>query len=118
MGLELVEAFDFDLILFSAQLPHLNGIALCEKLRSMGKQVAIINTATAQDNDRRVAALDAGADDFIDKDHSPARTARPHPRPPAARIQYPHAHSGMAAGVHGHWLLPGELSRSTHCPHP
>lgn len=66
-GGELVEAFTYDLLLLDVMLPKLNGIRLCQQLRSQGNRIPII-LLTAQDTSTdKVMGLDAGADDYIVK---------------------------------------------------
>lgn len=66
-GLELAEAYTYDLILLDVGLPKLDGIRLCQRLRSQGNQTPIL-LITAQDNStNRVMGLDAGADDYVSK---------------------------------------------------
>jgi diguanylate cyclase (GGDEF)-like protein len=66
-GLELVETFDYDLLLLDVMLPKLNGISLCRQLRSKGYQVPIL-LLTGQDSKHdKAIGLDAGADDYVVK---------------------------------------------------
>lgn len=64
---ELVDVFDYDLILLDVMLPKVDGISLCRKLRSQGCQIPIL-MLTARDTVKdRVLGLDAGADDYLVK---------------------------------------------------
>jgi diguanylate cyclase (GGDEF)-like protein len=66
-GWDLVEAFDYDLILLDVKLPKLDGISFCKQLRDQGDRTPIL-LLTAQDSStNKVAGLDAGADDYIVK---------------------------------------------------
>ncbi|AFZ34851.1 multi-component transcriptional regulator, winged helix family [Stanieria cyanosphaera PCC 7437] len=66
-GLELAENFGYDLILLDLVLPKLDGIQLCQKLRSQGDRTPIL-LLTAQDAlTKKVKGLDAGADDYLVK---------------------------------------------------
>jgi diguanylate cyclase (GGDEF)-like protein len=66
-GWDLVEAFDYDLILLDVKLPKLNGIQFCQQLRDRGDRTPVL-LLTAQDNStQKVTGLDAGADDYIVK---------------------------------------------------
>lgn len=70
-GLELATAINYDLILLDVQLPKLDGISLCRKLRSQGYCKPIL-LMTADDSDAgAIAGLDAGADDYISKPCAP-----------------------------------------------
>jgi DNA-binding response OmpR family regulator len=75
VGWDLVEVFEYDLILLDLLLPKLDGIHLCQRLRHEGhyrskslNQNTPILLMTADDaSGQRVAGLDAGADDYIVK---------------------------------------------------
>ncbi len=66
-GLNLVETFDYDLVLTDLILPKLDGISLCRQIRSQGFQMPIL-LLTGQDNGHdKAIGLDAGADDYVVK---------------------------------------------------
>ena len=66
-GLELASSFEYDLILLDLILPKLNGIEVCQKIRSQGDHTPIL-LLTAQDTiSKKVSGLDAGADDYLVK---------------------------------------------------
>lgn len=63
----MVEATPYDGVLLDIGLPGKDGIALCRELRERGNQVPVLMlTARAEVGDR-VAGLDAGADDYLQK---------------------------------------------------
>ncbi|NJR60013.1 MAG: response regulator [Cyanobacteria bacterium CRU_2_1] len=67
LGWELVEAFDYDLVLLDVMLPKLNGISLCRQIRAKGLQMPIL-LLTGQDSSHdKAIGLDAGADDYVVK---------------------------------------------------
>jgi PAS domain S-box-containing protein len=66
-GLELTEAFDYDLVLLDMMLPGIDGISLCQRLRSQGKQMPILLLTGESDPQQKVIALNAGADDYVVK---------------------------------------------------
>ncbi|XZN99767.1 MAG: response regulator [Microcoleus sp.] len=69
-ALELATAVEYDLILLDVQIPKLDGISLCRKLRSQGYRKPIL-LLTGNDSDADVVAgLDAGADDYISKPYA------------------------------------------------
>lgn len=78
-GLDMAMTVEYDLILLDLQLPKLDGISLCQKLRSLRGHFAPsqsyakpILLLTAKDaNPDLVAGLDAGADDYIIKPYNP-----------------------------------------------
>ena len=66
-GLELTKSFEYDLILLDLVLPKLNGIEVCQTIRSRGDRTPIL-LLTAQDTtSKKVSGLDAGADDYLVK---------------------------------------------------
>lgn len=77
VGLELIEAFAYDLILLDLMLPKLDGISLCRKLRSSGYQMPILLLTAKDSTEDKVKGLDAGADDYMVKPFDlPELTAR------------------------------------------
>lgn len=70
-GLALAKEIPYDLILLDVQIPKLDGIHLCQQLRSQGyQQPILLLTANASDADA-VAGFNAGADDYISKPYAP-----------------------------------------------
>lgn len=67
LGLELAEAYDYDLIVLDVMLPKLDGLSLCRELRSHGNQTPILLLTARDSQANRVAGLDAGADDYMAK---------------------------------------------------
>ncbi len=66
-GLALAETFNYDLIVLDLILPKLNGIELCQKLRSSGNRTLILMLTAKDTSDDRVLGLDVGADDYVVK---------------------------------------------------
>lgn len=76
-GWELTEAFVYDLILIDVSLPKLDGISLCQRLRSQGYQMPILLLTTRNSRHDQAVGLDAGADDYVVKPFDPEElTAR------------------------------------------
>jgi DNA-binding response OmpR family regulator len=61
-----VRAAPADLVLLDLGLPDGDGLDLCRKLRSGSQSAVLVVTARGEENER-VAALDAGADDYVVK---------------------------------------------------
>ena len=59
----------YDAVLLDLHLPDTDGIIVCNKLRSnpLTENLPILVITSASDAERHVAALDAGADDFVSK---------------------------------------------------
>lgn len=66
-GLSFARTFDYDLVLLDVILPELDGISVCQILRSQHYQMPVL-LLTALDNSKdKVLGLDAGADDYVVK---------------------------------------------------
>jgi two-component system KDP operon response regulator KdpE len=68
-GIELMGKFHPDLVLLDINMPGIGGLATCKAIRA-DKNVAIIMLTVRDSEEDKVAALDAGADDFITKPFS------------------------------------------------
>lgn len=66
-GWELIEAFDYDLLLLDVMLPRLDGISLCRQVRSKGLQMPILLLTGRDGSHDKAIGLDAGADDYVVK---------------------------------------------------
>lgn len=56
-----------DLILLDINLPHMNGLDICHKIRNAGVSTPIIMLTTETATDTVVNAFDIGADDYLKK---------------------------------------------------
>jgi CheY-like chemotaxis protein len=65
-GLEKIGDYHPDLVLLDINMPGMGGLATCEALRA-DKNIAIIMLTVRDSEADKVAALDAGADDFVTK---------------------------------------------------
>jgi two-component system alkaline phosphatase synthesis response regulator PhoP len=72
-GIELGKKFRPDLILLDVMMPQMDGIEVCETIRSIaGLDSTLICFLTARSEDySQIAGLDAGADDYISKPVKP-----------------------------------------------
>ncbi|MGA7934052.1 MAG: response regulator transcription factor [Kovacikia sp.] len=66
-ALELAEVFDYDLILLDVELPRLDGISLCYKLRAKGQRTPILLLTAAGSTHDHSLGLEAGANDSVTK---------------------------------------------------
>lgn len=64
---DLVETYEYDLILLDIVLPKLDGISLCKKIRSSGRRVPILLLTGRDSSHDKAIGLDAGADDYVVK---------------------------------------------------
>lgn len=58
-----------DLVITDLAMPHMNGLELCQKLRTYS-QVPIIVLSVRGEEQTKIEALDAGADDYVTKPFS------------------------------------------------
>jgi two-component system KDP operon response regulator KdpE len=68
-ALEAIRASRFDLVLLDINMQGMGGLETCRAIRS-GSEVAIIMLTVRDSEQDKVAALDAGADDYITKPFS------------------------------------------------
>lgn len=66
-GWELIESCKYDLILLDVMLPKLDGIKICQRLRSKNYQTPILLLTARNSNTDKVEGLEAGADDYVVK---------------------------------------------------
>jgi DNA-binding response OmpR family regulator/HPt (histidine-containing phosphotransfer) domain-containing protein len=66
-GWELVEAFDYDLVVLDIILPGLDGIRFCQRLRLKNSQLPILFLTAQSSSADKVRGLDAGANDYVVK---------------------------------------------------
>lgn len=64
-GWEYAQSTDYDLIVMDVGLPRLDGIALCQRLRSGGCSTPILLITAKDASTDRIRGLDAGADDYL-----------------------------------------------------
>ncbi|MHC0061307.1 response regulator [Nostoc sp. UIC 10890] len=67
IGWEYAQSTNYDLILTDVGLPKLDGITLCQRLRSSGRSTPILLITAKDETSDRIRGLDAGADDYLIK---------------------------------------------------
>mgnify|MGYP003406577969 CR=1 FL=1 len=67
MGWEYVQTGEYELVLLDVNLPGLDGVSLCEKMRSAGYKTPILLMTAKNASQDRILGLDAGADDYLTK---------------------------------------------------
>lgn len=66
-GIELVTVNEYDLLILDLNLPAMDGLEVCRKVRALRPQLLIVMlTARSQPNDK-IFGLDQGADDYMVK---------------------------------------------------
>ncbi|MGD0471377.1 MAG: response regulator transcription factor [Terriglobales bacterium] len=66
-ALSLVRAAQFDAVLLDINMPGMGGIEVCRLMRRTAPRLPIVMLTVQDSEDRKVEALDAGADDYITK---------------------------------------------------
>jgi DNA-binding response OmpR family regulator len=76
-ALVLAEVNDYDLILLDLNLPKIDGVEVCRRIRASGSPVGILMLTARSSLGDRVSGLDQGADDYLVKPfHFPELLAR------------------------------------------
>ena len=65
-GLEMADAYSYDLIILDLGLPDMPGLAVCEEIRRWSRVPLLVLSARHAEREK-VGLLNAGADDFITK---------------------------------------------------
>jgi DNA-binding response OmpR family regulator len=76
-SLRLTEVNDYDLLILDLNLPKVDGMEVCQRLRDSGSSIGILMLTARAGLDSRVNGLDMGADDYLVKPfHFPELLAR------------------------------------------
>ncbi|MEM9006580.1 MAG: response regulator [Cyanobacteria bacterium P01_F01_bin.86] len=67
VGLQMAEVYEYGLVLLDIMLPRLDGISLCQQLRSQGFRSPILLLTGQGGGHQKAIALNAGADDYVVK---------------------------------------------------
>jgi len=70
-GLEMAEAFTYDLILLDVMLPKLDGLDFCRQLRARKNNTPVLLLTVLDSNTSKIMGLEAGADDYVVKPFDP-----------------------------------------------
>src|SRR3954468_15240262 len=66
-ALELLDATSPDLVLLDVNMPRLDGLEACRRMRAAGNDVPVLMLTARVEVGDRVLGLDAGADDYLPK---------------------------------------------------
>lgn len=66
-GWHQAKTLDYDLMVLDVMLPELDGISLCQRLRSHGHSLPILMLTACDTLNDEVTGLDVGADDYVVK---------------------------------------------------
>ncbi|MEB3311413.1 MAG: response regulator [Snowella sp.] len=67
MGWELVERWEYDLLVLDIGLPRLDGLNLCRQIRAKNYRMPILLLTARDSNEEMILGLDSGADDYLTK---------------------------------------------------
>jgi PAS domain S-box-containing protein len=67
MGLSMSNAYEYDLILLDVILPGIDGVSVCQQLRTQGLQCPVLLLTGQDSGQQKAIALNAGADDYVVK---------------------------------------------------
>ena len=66
-GLNLIEQNSYDVIILDLNLPKMNGLQVCEKLRAQGLDVPVLMLTARDTLDDKLKGFSKGADDYLIK---------------------------------------------------
>lgn len=66
-AIALVRTARFDVVLLDINMPGLGGVEVCRQVRRIAPVLSIVMLTVQSSEDRKVEALDAGADDYVTK---------------------------------------------------
>ena len=66
-ALALVRTAQFDAVLLDINMPGIDGVEVCKTIRKVSPRLPIVMLTVQDGEDRKVEALDSGADDYITK---------------------------------------------------
>ncbi|CAN5575653.1 response regulator transcription factor [soil metagenome] len=66
-ALEMIKAYDYDVVILDINLPKLSGLEVCRRYRDGGGSCPILMLTGQDAVDDRANGLDAGADDYLTK---------------------------------------------------
>ena len=101
-AIELCRIIKYDAALLDINMPGRSGIETCVQLRKMAPQLAILMLSVNDDEELKVKALEAGADDYVSKPF--------HMRELTARIRAALRRTRIATERTGEVLVIGDLS--------
>jgi two-component system KDP operon response regulator KdpE len=99
-ALRSVQGRAFDLVLLDINMSGMDGIRACSRIREVSPRAGIIMITVRDQDDDKVRALEAGADDYVTKPFKLRElVARLRAVLRRTRIQDPSAHAGLQIGT-------------------
>lgn len=66
-GMQLLENQDFHVLLLDLNLPHMDGLTVCEQLRQQGRDIPILMLTARDQIKDKLAGFNVGTDDYLVK---------------------------------------------------
>lgn len=63
----LLQQFDYDMVILDIIIPHINGIELCKRIKSMRPNLPVLLLTALGTTEDKLTGFDAGADDYLVK---------------------------------------------------
>ena len=67
IGWQLVNTYDYDLVVLDVMLPQLDGLQLCQRLRKRSYTMPVLLLTALDTSTKKIDGFNAGADDYITK---------------------------------------------------
>lgn len=67
MGLEMFEKGEYDIVVSDINMPEMNGIEMCRKIREIYEEQAIVITSAYNESEYFIQLIDVGVDKFVMK---------------------------------------------------
>lgn len=97
-ALPLLRSANFDAVLLDVNMPGMGGLEACREIRRQFPRVAVLMLTVRDNEDDKVEALDAGADDYVTKPF-PVRELVARVRAAVRRSQAPAGQSNVAISI-------------------
>jgi two-component system, OmpR family, KDP operon response regulator KdpE len=97
-ALPLLRAANFDAVLLDLNMPGMGGLEACREIRRQFPRIAVLMLTVRDNEDDKVEALDAGADDYVTKPF-PVRELVARVRAAVRRSHAPEGHSNVVIAI-------------------
>jgi two-component system, OmpR family, KDP operon response regulator KdpE len=97
-ALPLLRAANFDAVLLDLNMPGMGGLEACREIRRQFPRIAVLMLTVRDNEDDKVEALDAGADDYVTKPF-PVRELVARVRAAVRRSHAPEGHGNVVIAI-------------------
>ena len=67
LAIELLQQHQFDVVILDINMPHMDGISVCKKMRELGSTTPVIMLTARDTLEDKLAGFNAGTDDYLVK---------------------------------------------------